>query len=90
MRGSLYAPFRPRPYVGQSAPMTAPEPRPAAQIIGLTLLGAALFGGGGALVGWLVGRTQQAALIGALVGISAPPAASALLYMQQGQGGRSG
>lgn len=66
------------PYVGQ---------RPMLGVLGLTVLGLALFGGAGALAGWLLGGTQKAALVGALLGVSAPPIGSSLLHMREGGGG---
>jgi hypothetical protein len=52
-----------------ASPMTGP----ITTAVALTLAGLAVFGGGGALVGYLLGQTKVAALWGALFGLTAPP-----------------
>src|SRR4029079_11025191 len=73
----------------QHAPMAASvgRRRPLVSVVGLTLLGLGIFGGAGALVGWLVGGTQKTALVGAVLGLAAPQLASALLSMRVEQEG---
>lgn len=84
-------------YVGQQGPYPYPQPdpsqypqpspyapRPMSDVLALTLVGLAVFGGAGALIGFLVGGTKQAALVGSLIGLAAPQVGSAIQSMRGG------
>lgn len=49
-------------------------------LVAMTALGLGLAAGGGALLGYVIGRTQTAALIGAVFGLVTPPIVAAVTY----------